>query len=141
MVATAPEKLTLSDNRWTGVAVSAACANRTRAIPHDGDGFEVLRSPQQAELQRVIPRLRNEEYDVRQAAIWIITDNATHYDLGILVSQYGGRVIGYDDTAWAMMIIDRAGIDITAKAIWRDRADVRDYSEVPEFRRWLRRRE
>jgi hypothetical protein len=50
-------------------------------------------------------------------------------------------VIGYDDTARAMMIVDRAGIDITQKAIWRDRADVRANSGDPEFRKWLARRE
>jgi hypothetical protein len=40
-----------------------------------------------------------------------------------------------------MMIVDRAGIDITQKAIWLDRADVRASSGDPEFRKWLRQRE
>jgi hypothetical protein len=141
MVATQPEEVTLSDGKWTSVSVSAACANRTRAIPRPGNGFAIERSPYQAELVRLIPRLREEEYDVQQAAIWIITDNATHADLGTLTFVGGGRVIGYDDTARAMMIVDRAGIDITSKAIWRDRADVRASSGDAEFRRWLARRE
>lgn len=141
MVATAAEEVTLGDGRWTSVSVSAACANRTRPIPGPGNGFSIERSPYQAELLRLIPRVREEEYDVQQAAIWIITDNATHADLGTLTFQGGERVIGYDDTARAMMIVDRAGIDITSKAIWSDRADVRAYSRDPEFRRWLARRE
>lgn len=141
MVATSAEEVTLKDGKWTSVSVSAACANRTRAIPRPGNGFSIERSPYQAELLRVIPRLREEEYDVQQAAIWIITDNATHADLGTLTFVGGGRVIGYDDTARAMMIIDRAGIDITSKAIWNDRAMVRSNSGDAEFRRWLVRHE
>jgi hypothetical protein len=133
--------VTLSDGRWTTVTVAAACANRTRAIPGPGNGFSIERSPYQAELVRLMPRLREVEYDVQQAAVWIVTDNATHADLGTLTFQGGERVIGYDDTARAMMIVDRAGVDITSKAIWRDRADVRKNSEVPEFARWLRQRE
>lgn len=76
----------------------------------------------------------------RQAAVWIVTDNADYSDLGILVaSQFGfggSRVIKELEAAHAMWICDEAGIDITQKAIWKDRRRI--ISGLKDDRRGLR---
>jgi 2-methylisocitrate lyase-like PEP mutase family enzyme len=73
--------------------------------------------------------------------VWIVTDNADYSDLGILVdsqSGFGGsRVINEQETARAMKICDEAGIDITRKAIWRDRQKVISGLKDAELRKWL----
>ena len=140
MVATAPQEVTLNDNRAVEISVDAACANRTRAIPHGGDGFDVQRSPAQAELRRVVPKIRNEPYDVRQAAIWIITDNANFVEMAILIDQTGTPVILGAEAIRAAMLVDRAGIDVTQKKIWMDVRGLRVLVEDPEVKSWLRKR-
>ncbi|MGD8815267.1 MAG: hypothetical protein PVI78_12415, partial [Anaerolineales bacterium] len=85
-------------------------------------------------------------YDVQQAAIWIITDNADYGDLGILVRStsitgIGSRVIGYEDAARAMQLVDDAGIDITSLAIWEDRDAIAEGVEDTALADWIRARE
>ncbi len=89
--------------------------------------------------------------DVLQAAIWIAGDNANYNQLGILTRpQSGGgltlvsivppRVIDETDAALAMRMVDEAGIDITKKAIWRDRHFIaRGVSDLA-LREWIERR-
>jgi hypothetical protein len=89
MVTTVEWRDHLTTDGWTNVSVSAACANRPRDVPGSTDSFTVQRSPQQAELARLMPILDKARvpYAVRQAAVWIVTDNANYDDLGILVSR------------------------------------------------------
>lgn len=111
-----------SSDGWTHVNVPVACANLHKAIPGSGDTFEVERSPNQEELEKLMPILDAEDasYPVKQAAIWIITDNADYDDLGTLVSD-GSRVINEYEAAEAIKFIEKAGINIKNKAIWEDR--------------------
>ncbi|MCF8267013.1 MAG: hypothetical protein K9I69_02935 [Ignavibacteriales bacterium] len=130
MVSTGETITTLTTDDWINISPSAACANRPRDIPTDDDRFSVRRSPHQAELARLMPVLEREtrSYPVKQAAVWIITDNASYNDLGILVDSpygYGGnRAIDEDDAARAMVICSKAGIDIKGKRIWSDRGEI-----------------
>ena len=145
MVTTAERKVRLTGDEWRRVSVSAACANRPRDIPGSGDTFTVQRSPHQAELAKLMPVLDRAgvEYAVRQAAVWIVTDNADYSDLGSLVSRssyqfYGGtRVIQENDTARAMKILSDAGIHIKGKAIWRDRKLIARELPEGELKSWL----
>jgi hypothetical protein len=129
MVTTAEETVQLTSDRWQSVSPSVACANRSRKIPADGDSFAVRRSPWEWQLAQLMPVLAqaNVSADVRQAAVWIVTDDATYKDLGsLVVSSWGGpgggtRAITAYDAARAMKICDEAGIGITYKAIWNDR--------------------
>ena len=94
--------------------------------------------------------LRRAEVDsaVEQAAVWIVTDDADYDDLGSLVETFGpvalpgmgSRVIREAQTARAMKILDEAGIDITGKAIWRDRERILSKLEDAGLRQWLQRR-
>lgn len=145
MVTTEEGKVDLGDDGWSEVSVDAACANRPRAIPGEGDSFTVQRSPNQDELARLMPVLDKAgvSYGVRQAAVWIVTDNADYDDLGILVSRSqfqlmgGTRVIGEEEAARAMRICEEAGIDVRQKAIWRDREKIAAGLGDGEMKRWL----
>ena len=80
-------------------------------------------------------------YAVRQAAVWILSDDADYGQLGILVRStngFGGsRVILAPEAARAMQIIDGAGINITRRAIWRDRREVLEQLPEGELKVWL----
>jgi hypothetical protein len=78
-------------------------------------------------------------YDVKQAAVWIVTDDASYSALGILV-RGSARVIGAADAARAMQLHEQAGLNIASKAIWQDRKDILDDLEDGELKRWLRSR-
>lgn len=116
------EKDQPDNENWKYVDVPVACANLHKAIPESADTFKVERSPNQEELEKLLPVLEavGASYPVKQAAIWIITDDASYSDLGTLVSG-GDRVIKEYEAAEAMRLIGEAGIDISNKAIWEDR--------------------
>lgn len=143
MVATEERSLTLTEDDWASLSMPAACANRPRDIPGDRDSFRVQRSPQQAHLARLMPVLDKAgvSYAVRQAAVWIVTDNADYEDLGILISSRGGyggtRVINETAAANAMRICDEAGIKIKSKAIWRDRKTITAGLADGELKQWI----
>jgi hypothetical protein len=146
MVTTAESTVRLATDEWSSVSPAAACANRPRDIPGGSDRFTVRRSPQQAELAKLMPVLDRARVDTetRQAAVWIVTDNADYGDLGILVaSQFGfggSRVINEQETARAMKICEDAGIDVTRKAIWRDRQRILSGLKDGDLRTWLEQR-
>jgi hypothetical protein len=148
MIATAERTVVLTDTGWSTISVESSCANRPRSIPGGGDRFDIGQGSGHAELQRLMPVLNTAsvEFAVRQAAVWIVTDNATYDDLGILVSRpafqsYGGtRIIHEDEAVRAMQICDQAGIDITRKAIWNDRPTLMSGLDDQLLRNWLKRR-
>ena len=83
----------------------------------------------------------NVDYATSQAAVWIVTDNATYDDLGILVASSNGsdgsRVIHEAEAARAMQICELAGINIKRKAIWGDRKIILSGLDDGELRKWL----
>ena len=146
MVTAGESTLRLTADDWQQVSVSAACANRPRDIPRSADTFTVQRSPHQKELARLMPVLNKAgvDYATRQAAVWIVTDDASYSELGILVArrayQSGGtRTIREAEAAAAMKICDEAGIDVTRKRIWADRRWIIQGLKDGESRKWLDR--
>ena len=145
MITTREKTVDLDTDDWISVRVEVGCANRTRAIPSSKDEFSIERSPKQQELQRLIPVLKkaNVSFAIRQAAIWIVTDDADYDDMGLLVSRsqfqmFGGsRVIKEDDCARAMEVCQEAGIDITNKRIWRDRNQIIKGLPDGRLKTWL----
>jgi len=129
MITTVSYEQTLKNGNWISLSISAACANRSRNIPGNSDSFTIQRSPQQSELTKLMPILDKAgvPYPVRQAAVWIVTDNADYDDLGILVSRsifqpFGGtRQIEESETVQAMRFCSEAGVNLRQKAIWNDR--------------------
>lgn len=146
MVVRQTEFVHLADNDWVDVLLDVACANLERDAPASEDTFTITRSPHQGVLTLLMPVLEaaGVAYDVQQAAVWIVTDNAEYEALGTLVGGFAfsrSRVIGFDDAARAMQIVDRAGIDITRRAIWRDRQMIAVGTEDESLAAWIRDRE
>ncbi|MDR2775345.1 MAG: hypothetical protein LBC19_11515 [Tannerella sp.] len=139
MVATAEKKTRLTTNNWTSISVPAACANRPKDIPDSSDKFGIQRSPKQEELARLMPVLEKagEGTLVKQAAVWIVTDNADFDDLGTLIDSGHARAIGYETTARAMKACAEAGIDITKKRIWSDKETILSKLSAGELKNWL----
>jgi hypothetical protein len=158
MVATAETRIWLSSSllipaEWKSVVVRAACANRTRPIPEKHSFFTVQHSAIQQELAQLLPALERAGADLetRQAAVWIVTDNANYNDLGILLrtpswlpaafldtkQAEGYRVIREGHVAYALKIFDEAGIDVSRYAIWQDRQRIHGALQSGDVKTWL----
>ena len=145
MVSTAPQTVRVSGDGWVFVDITAAAANLRRARPLTGDTFEVRRSTEDEDLRRLIPilALAAATYAVRQAAVWIATDDAGYEEMGTVVvgsAMNTARVIDDAAMAKALELCDRAGIDVTQKTLWRDRDRIlRGLPEGPPAD-WLHRK-
>lgn len=127
MVTVALTRIDLTRSSSASFSVAVACANMHLAVPTAENSFSVQPAPMQQDLQAVLPLLNQAgaPSDVIQAAVWIITDNADYDDLGTLVDGFSGmRVINHSEAAQSMMYIQRAGIELSRKAIWRDRHEI-----------------
>lgn len=125
MVTVAPATVDLTTADSANFSVSVACANMRLDIPSSANAFTVEPAPRQEALSLVLPVLAETgaPYPVTQAAVWIVTDNATYGDLGILV-RGSSRIINEPEAAQAMMTIERAGGDLRRRRIWQDRQQV-----------------
>lgn len=145
MVTTAECRETLTTNDWVTIHASCACASHSRAIPRSMNRFVVQRSAHSAELVRLMPALDKADvsYAVCQAAVWIVTDDVGYRDLARYVSRFshmptgGVQIIKQYETARALKICDEAGIDITRKAVWQDRATILEGLEDADLKAWL----
>lgn len=148
MITTRESKLALTVDCWVALSVDSACANRWRGIPEKWNTFTIQRSPHHDELAKLMPALdlAYANWTTRQAAVWIVTDDATYSHLGILVRQPVSsahaetRAIQEAEAAAAMKICDEAGIDITRKRIWGDRIDILKGLKGDDLRRWFERK-
>lgn len=140
MITTRTATVQLSDDRWQNATVSVACANRMLPEPGSGDTFTVARASKREELDRLMPLLAAAEASdpVRQAAVWIVTDNANYSDLGELKSR-SSRLIDEDAAARAILLCECAGIKITQKAIWGDHIAIWQRVTDPRLKAWLTR--
>jgi len=145
MVATSATSLVLgNDNRRT-VSPDVACANLRRAIPDADNRFSVRSSPYKKDLAKLMPTVEQARvsFPVRQAAVWIITDNADYDDLGTLVTRRvgaggsGRRTIDAADTARAMQLIEKAGLNLRGRRIWRDRRTIANGLGDGPLKQWL----
>lgn len=131
------------------VSISAACANLPKAVPGNQVSFTLQRQSPHAELKGVIAALLNAKapYEVQQAAIWLITDNASYSELGTLKTMVlpvgstrrvpTGRTIGADHVIRALQIVASSGVNVHALAIWRDRDEMSKESRDAALKRWL----
>ena len=130
MVTLAESTATLHGEDWQTVSVSVACADMPLDIPGEDIGFTIRRSPSRRALQKLVPVLAaaGADFAVRQAAVWIVTDDATYDDLGTLVrsssfSPFGGgvRLINAPEATRALQLLVEAGIPVRDTSIWWDR--------------------
>jgi len=122
MVARHGTSVTLEPLEERDLTLDAACANVRRAEPGSTDTFGIVRASEQVELGQIIEALNaaDVQYPVEQAAIWIVTDDASYDDLGMLVggSRYGDALIGENEAVRAMKLVSEAGLDIAGYVIW-----------------------
>ncbi|HEV8629172.1 MAG TPA: hypothetical protein VGV61_02570, partial [Thermoanaerobaculia bacterium] len=117
MVTVASREVTLTGDDWESASVDVACADLHLDIPSDEVGFTIRRAPAQRELQKLMPVLAaaNADQAVRQAAVWILSDDASYEDLGTLVqsSQFnafgGTRMINAPEAVRALQLLAEAG--------------------------------
>jgi hypothetical protein len=142
MVARHPTTASVDPGEIVDLKVDAACASLHLAAPGATDTFAMARASELPEMGLVIDQLNATpvEYPVEQAAIWIVTDDASYDELGMLVggSPYGPPLIEEEDAARAMLLIDEAGVDISKYAIWKDRYALFVKVTEPELATWLR---
>jgi HEAT repeat protein len=145
MLATSSHMFVVSAGREITTEAPVACMNRERRIPHENNRF-LMRRPANsatARLARHVQKLRDtarqdgerlpKNFDrAVQAATWIITDDATFEQLGILrVSSGfvpvipgqapGRRAIGIEEALTAMKLCEDAGVALDSRRIWQDR--------------------
>ncbi|MDR2981420.1 MAG: WD40 repeat domain-containing protein [Puniceicoccales bacterium] len=151
MVTTADVRIRLAQNAQTS-SVPVACANQPKDIPTAHDSF-VIGIPKNAdELPKLMAVLgkKNIPYYTKQAAIWIVTDNASYsgldslravsqYDVRIPGVSYGSRAINEPEAAEAIRSCAEAGIDIKTKVIWRDCEKILAGLKAGELKSWLKK--
>lgn len=133
------------DQTSSFVNLVVACANKPKDIPHSEDSFTLQRPQHHAELARLAPVLDRAgvDYATRQAAVWIVTDDATYAGLGMLVSRPigsvsgGSRVIGPEAAARALQLCAEADIDIRGKLLLADRNAFLSSLPEGELKAWL----
>lgn len=150
MVTVAAGDVTLTGDDWTSISVDVACADLHLDIPGEEVGFTIRRAPGQRELQKLMPVLgrANADESVRQAAVWILSDDASYEELGTLVHStgfdpFGGgaRIINAPEAVRALQLLTEAGIPLADKAIWWDRDELLEElreSHETELASWLR---
>lgn len=148
MVASETATIVLDDGDWKELVVQACCADRGAEIPGAGDLFVVRSAPAGSDLTRLMGVLSgsNVTFATKQAAVWIVTDDASYSHLGTLLSgHFGGfggvRAIGPNEAVGAMRLCSRAGIDIRRKAIWGDRQSLLDSVADQALKSWLQEKD
>lgn len=128
----AQNMLTVSETRfninthWQDFRVPAVCANRHKAIPLESVGFKQVTPCIPDSLRTLAGLLAHHDYPVRQAAVWIVTDDVDVTELLSLrrhnstLDIYGTSVISYDDIGQAIALCDMASVDIASSRIWSD---------------------
>ncbi len=106
--------------------VPVACARMRLRIPSETDIFDV-KEPTDGGLASLGRALKREsDWKVKQAAVWIVTDDASYEGLGTLQTRStfelsGRRTIGVSETVRALWRLDTSGVDVRARRIWADR--------------------
>lgn len=112
MVVRTTKTVALSANGSITTSIATACMNIHKDIPTSKNDFSASELESNSKLFRVVKLLekKNASYAVTQAAIWIVTDNPSNYELlNTLVYSGGGNLITSDDLAKAKEIVKEAG--------------------------------
>ena len=145
MVSTGEISEVLENSEWQTLDAPVACANRPLTVPGRTIKLNPEALPRSHELTRAVQAvtLFSDSIEVRQAAVWIITDNSNFAELGALGGRRagdpgrGGRLISADDAALALKLMQDAGVSTQGRRIWQSRlymiGEVRD----PTLRQWL----
>ncbi len=143
MVSTSNVQLDLAARQEMTVSLPAASTNIGAKKAGSDSRFSIRGATGQRDLEKLIPAMQRAAatYPVNQAAVWILTEDASYEQLGTLKSGpdvLATRIIGQADVARALRILSDAGIDVRNRAVWRDRAQLAASVENTELASWLR---
>ncbi len=118
--------MTVRGRREAAVDVPAACADLDLAIPTSRQAFTLEVVDPDSDLGRLLAELARREFDpdVAQAAVWIVTDDATMSELGRLQlvrlhATRGERQIQAPEALRALLLLDAIGLDVHGRNAWR----------------------
>jgi hypothetical protein len=136
MVATHEGDTKLNSDGFIGFSLHVVSASMRKRVASPRQGFSMQPASSNPDLQRLLAffQFKMPTFRLRQAAVWVLTDNATWRDLKKNVSpQTGadfsviedeGREFDAGEAANTLMILEAAGIDYRRYALWRDRAEI-----------------
>lgn len=139
LVITAPTRLLIKDVHWVEHAASAVSLQPQRVLRSSPDSYVLRPVGEQAPLTRLAAGIAEAgaSQDVANASVWIASANADLAGLAALARQAGLHPPNMATAASAMQLVDRAGISITSKAVWRDRQKIAEALPAGEARAWL----
>lgn len=86
MISVASTSVALRPGEHQRIGAASACLNIRRRIPEQDDAFSLADEHEDTMIARIAAQLGDEAQPTRQAAIWILSDDATYAGLGVLVS-------------------------------------------------------
>lgn len=148
MVTLASSIVQLSDSNWKQVSISAADAILAKEPQKIYDSLIVEHSPYQEQLRKLMAAVNKTGFGLatRQAAVWILINDADYSDLGrlLLVNENlyykqdrEKRVIHETEAAQAIKLCSDIGIDVTNKSIWYSRQSIFDHLENGDLKNWM----
>lgn len=142
MVVLHPAGVAVPAERSAQLVLEVACANLHRSEPTRSDKFTLRQYPEPFGLASLVATLDQAvvDYPVAQAAVWILTDNASYDELGLLVkdSRFGLPVIDENAAARALLLMAKNGLKVHEYAIWNDLPDFGPRLSERDVRDWLK---
>jgi hypothetical protein len=138
MMATRDATVIVEAGRSVTVTISAACVNIARAIPRAQDSLTLAGSATDESLHALARLLANRRVtsSVAQAAVWVLTDNASYDRLGIL-KRGRARVIGASELTAALKLLAEIDVDIRQRRVWADVPRIIGMLPGGELKIWL----
>ena len=145
MIARRDAAILLDEDGWQSWNVRALRRERSKPAP-SGDDLLTVRPPPPSvrALMRAIQvgtysfegRLTYpaRTIEIEQAALWIADENARYRDMADDIE--GDRIPAEYAAAFALMLCDASGIDVTERRIWEDGALIFDSLREPSLKDW-----
>ncbi len=129
----------LAEDDWVKVEIPVACSNLHKKAPNSRLIFDIKHKSQNKELNNLFEYIHEKKlnlpYEIVQSAVWIISDNASYYDLLSLrikeeyrgyIMPYGKSVISAKMAAEGINLCANAGINIYSKRIYNEFNNIYD---------------
>ena len=148
MIARRDGWVVLSDDEWRDWSVRAVGRQRDHDVPRAGDRLDILASSTEPTLEALMYHVQIGTYTVtdsptlyvplthgiEQAAIWI-TDGDLRYDT-MADDVADPRMPSQYALAFALVFVDRAGIEVTGRQVWQDRETIFGRLQDPGLNAW-----
>lgn len=140
----------LSDVEWRDWSVRAVGRQSDRDAPDDGEQLEILSPGTAPSLEALMYHVQVGTYTVadsptlyvpltlgvEQAAVWI-ADADLRYD-AMAAAVADERMPSQYAAAFALVLVDRAGIDVTGRRVWQDRETIFGQLQDRGLNAWYR---